>query len=91
MQPGGRLLAFFHSKMEGQGTAFSRYHLTPTDQLELQRIDSHPIQRTYTNRQIEGLFKRFASYKFFLPKDTIREVMVVRYMIGPKQHQRPRQ
>jgi SAM-dependent methyltransferase len=78
MSPGGRLLAFFHSKPTGDDTAFSRYHLTATDQLEMQRIGSHPILHTSTTRQVETLFKRFASHKFFLAKDTLREVIVLR-------------
>ena len=77
-EPGAQLLALFHAKTAGDDVAFSRYHLTNTNQLELQRIGLHPIRHTYTNRQVENLFKRFASYKFFLAKDTLREVMVVR-------------
>jgi SAM-dependent methyltransferase len=78
LQPGGQLLAFFHSKMIGDDTSFSRYHLTSTDQIEMQRIAVHPILQTYTNRQVETLFKRYASFKFFLAKDTLREVIVIR-------------
>ena len=78
MEPGGRLLAFFHSKMTGEDTTFSRYHLTGTDQVQMQRIGAYPIRRTYTTREVEGLFKKFASFKFFLAKDTLREVIVVR-------------
>jgi SAM-dependent methyltransferase len=78
MEPGGKLLAFFHSKPTGDDTIFSRYHLTSTDQLEMQKIATHPILHTYTTRQIETLFKRFASHKFFLAKDTLREVIVTR-------------
>ena len=78
LEPGGRILAFFHSKVTGEDTIFSRYHLTPTDQVEMQRNSHHPIRRSYTNRQIEGLFKNFASYKFYLAKDTLREVIVNR-------------
>jgi SAM-dependent methyltransferase len=78
MEPGGQLLALFHSKPAGDDTAFSRYHLTATDQLEIQKVGVHPILHTRTTRQIETLFKRFASNKFFLAKDTLREVIVVR-------------
>lgn len=78
MEPTGQLLAFFHSKLTGDDIAFTRYHLTGTDQLQMQRTGNHPILRTYTNRQIEGLFKSFASFKFFLAKDTLREVIVTR-------------
>jgi hypothetical protein len=78
MERGGHLLAFFHSKTTGDDTIFSRYHLTASDQLDLQRLPGHPILHTYTNRQVENIFKRYASYKFFLAKDTLREVMVIR-------------
>lgn len=78
MEPAGQLLALFHSKLTGEDTTFSRYHLTATDQLDLQSIGNHPILHTYTTRQVETLFKRFASHKFFLAKDTLREVILVR-------------
>lgn len=77
-EPGAQLLAMFHAKTTAEDVTFSRYHLTTTNQLELQRIGIHPIRKTYTNRQVETLFKNFSSYKFFLAKDTLREVMVVR-------------
>jgi 2-polyprenyl-3-methyl-5-hydroxy-6-metoxy-1,4-benzoquinol methylase len=78
MEPGGQLLAFFHSKMTGDDTVFSRYHLTDTDQIQMQRIGGHNILQTYTNRQIEALFARYDAYKFFLAKDSLREVIVTR-------------
>ena len=78
MEPGGKLLAFFHSKATGDDTVFSRYHLTGTDQIEMQRMGGHTILRTYTNREVEGLFKRFSGYKFLLAKDALREVIVSR-------------
>ena len=78
MDPGGQLLAIFHAKTTGDDVSFSRYHLTGTNQLELQSLGVHPIRQIFTNRQIETLFKRYASFKFFLAKDTLREVMVVR-------------
>ena len=78
MEPGGQLLALFHSKPTGDDTRFSRYHLTATDQLELQPIGKYPVLNTYTNRQIETLFQKFASHRFFLAKDALREVSVIR-------------
>ncbi|WP_255551408.1 class I SAM-dependent methyltransferase [Granulicella sp. dw_53] len=78
MQEGGLMLAFFHTKAEGPETAFSRYHLTETDAVEMQRAGSYPILRTYNNRQIENMLNEFSSYKFFLAKDSLREVIVTR-------------
>ena len=78
MEPGGKLLAFFHSKAVGPDTAFHRYHLTDSDNVELQGGGSHVIQQVYNNREIENLFKAFSSYRFFLAKDNLREVLVTR-------------
>jgi hypothetical protein len=78
MQPGGQLLAFFHTKATGEDTVFSRYHLTGGDRVEMQRVGGQNILQTYTNRQIEGVFHRFAGHKFFLAKDALREVIVSR-------------
>jgi hypothetical protein len=78
MQEGGLMLAFFHTKTEGAETAFSRYHLTDTDAVEMQKAGNFPILRTYNNRQIENMLSAFSSYKFFLAKDNLREVIVTR-------------
>ena len=78
MQPGGLLLAFFHAKAIGTDTRFSRYHLTSTDAIDIQRIGSHPLVSTYNNRQIEKLLSDFSGYKFFLAKDNLSEVIATR-------------
>lgn len=36
------------------------------------------LQRVFNNRNIENLFRDFASIKFFLARDNVREVLVVR-------------
>ncbi|PYX61953.1 MAG: hypothetical protein DMG74_21905, partial [Acidobacteria bacterium] len=36
------------------------------------------LQRVFNNRHIENLFNDFASIKFFLSRDHIREVLVIR-------------
>ncbi len=72
------MLAFFHTKAEGPETAFSRYHLTDSDSIEMQRAGNYPILHTYNNRQIENMLKDFRSYRFFLAKDNLREVIVTR-------------
>jgi hypothetical protein len=74
----GQLLAFFHTRDVGDETAFSRYHLTGGDGIEIQRSGDHPVQQVFNNRQIERLFASFSSYRFFLAKDNLREVIVSR-------------
>jgi SAM-dependent methyltransferase len=39
---------------------------------------SFRLQRVFNNRHVENLFRDFASIKFFLSRDNIREVLVVR-------------
>ena len=41
-------------------------------------IQGFKLQRIFNNRHIENLFKDFASRKFFLGRDNIREVLMVR-------------
>lgn len=74
----GQLLAFFHAKTTSDETVFSRYHLTHSEAIDIQKIGGHALLHTYNNRQVENLFSDFGGYKFFLAKDTMREVIVTR-------------
>ncbi len=78
MRPGGRILAIFHTKTTGPDTAFYRYHLTDTDSIEMQETQRFPVQRVYTNRNIEKLFSAFNNTRFFLAKDNLYEVIISR-------------
>ena len=90
MKPDALLLAFFHTRDAGPDSTCYRYHVTGTDMLEMQEVKFAPpgrpaserqsprLQRVFNNRHIENLFHDFASIKFFLARDNIREVLVVR-------------
>lgn len=78
MQPGGMMLAFFHAKAGGPDAAFCRYHLTDTDVVDMQPAGNFPLLGTYNNRQIEKFLAEFASFRFFLAKDNLREVIAMR-------------
>jgi SAM-dependent methyltransferase len=83
MKPGGLLLAFFHTRDAGPDSPCYRFHITGTDMLEMQEVhlpdNRKPrLQRVFANRHIENLFRDFASIKFFLARDAIREVLLVR-------------
>ena len=90
MKPGALLLAFFHTRDAGSDSTCYRYHVTGSDMLEMQEIritipgqpssekQSPRLQRVFNNRHVENLFRDFASIKFFLARDNIREVLVVR-------------
>ena len=93
MKPGGALLAFFHTQEAGPDAPCYRYHIVGGDTLEMQHIDGRGeakkgsprttaskfrLQRVFNNRHIENLFRDFGSIKFFLARDNVREVLVVR-------------
>jgi hypothetical protein len=83
MAPNGQMLAMFHSPsnssaLGGPRADFSRYHLTDTSKVEVQRAGEYPLLNTYTNRQIEKLLESFKGYHFFLGNDNVREVLVTR-------------
>jgi SAM-dependent methyltransferase len=89
MKPGGVLLAFFHTRDAGPDAPCYRFHITGTDMLDMQEIRIPAagrsgekaglrLQRVFNNRHIENLFRDFSSIKFFLARDNIREVLVVR-------------
>lgn len=77
MQPGGLMLAFFHAAT-GPETIFSRYHLTDTDHVEMQRAGNYPMLHIYSNRKIEAMLAAFSGYKSFLAKDSLREIIATR-------------
>jgi 2-polyprenyl-3-methyl-5-hydroxy-6-metoxy-1,4-benzoquinol methylase len=74
----GKVLAIFHSKPTGPYTAYCRYHLTATNEIEMQESEPYAVQRVYTNRQIEKLFTGWSNYKFYLAKDNLYEVIITR-------------
>jgi hypothetical protein len=77
LQPGGLMLAFFH-QASSPDTVFCRYHLTDTDVVEMQRAGNYPILNVYNNRKIENMLSGFSNYRFFLAKDSLREVIITR-------------
>ena len=78
LKPGGVLLAYFHTKDAGPDAPYYRYHIAGKDSLDMQRGPQFRLQRVFNNRHIENLFRDFASIKFFLARDNVREVLVVR-------------
>jgi SAM-dependent methyltransferase len=78
LRPGGLLLAFFHSRLQGPETVFSRYHLTDTDDLKVVETGGFPVRKVYQTRQVEQLLAGFNSMRFFVGKDNVREVIAVR-------------
>lgn len=88
-KPGGIVLAFFHTKDAGPDAPYYRYHISAADSLNLQAMwkpgsnaklkqPLFRLQRIFQNRHVENLFRDYASLKFFLARDNVREIIVVR-------------
>jgi len=78
MTPGGQLLAVFHTKLAPDLSPYHRFHITPTDDVELQAARPAVQQRALTNRNIERLFAEWSGLKQFLAKDGVSEAIFVR-------------
>ena len=78
MNPGGQVLSLFHTRTHGEETAHCRFHVTATDNVEVQLAEPFPIQRAFTNRSIEKLFAGWSGHRQFLAKDSVSEVIMTR-------------
>jgi hypothetical protein len=78
MNPGGQVLALFHTKMQGEDAVCCRFHVTGGDDVEVQLTQQFPIQRAFTNRSIERLFAAWSGHRQFLAKDSVSEVIMTR-------------
>jgi hypothetical protein len=78
MNSGGHVLAFFHTRTQGEEVVRYRYHVTPGDDVDMQITQQFPIQRAFTNRSIERLFTGWSGHRQFLAKDSVSEVLITR-------------
>jgi hypothetical protein len=78
LKPGGHVLAFFHTGQPGQVVPVCQYRVSSAEQLQVSERSQGKLRRSFNNRGIESLFRDYASLKFFLTKDNLREVVVVR-------------
>ena len=77
MEPVGQMLCFFHVTLD-PNARFCRYHLTGNDVVDMQQAGDYPLLHAYSNRKIENFLSGYSSYRFFLAKDGLREVIIVR-------------
>jgi hypothetical protein len=78
LNPGGQVLAFFHTRKQPEESAFCRFHVTEGDTVDMQTAQPFPIQRVFTNRSIQDLFNQWSGFRQFLAKDSISEVLITR-------------
>ena len=78
MQPKSYMLAFFTSNEKA--TEVPSYHFRLIDNKTIQLSDRglRPSGQVFNNRSLEKLFGKFESVKFFLTRDSLREVIIRR-------------
>jgi hypothetical protein len=78
LRPGSSLLAFFHAEEKASSAALYSYRILGTKSMSLTPRGQRRPAQYFNNRSLEKLFHKFASIKFFLTRDHLREVIVRR-------------
>ncbi len=78
LRPSGSLLTFFHNQSRGELVTLNQYQIENGETLRLRQLRRRPLPHTFNNRSLERLFSGFTSVKFFLTRDSIREVIAIR-------------
>jgi hypothetical protein len=78
LRPQSSLLAFFHAEEKADSAPLFTYRIVESKSMSLApRGERRPAQY-FNNRNLEKLFQKFHSVKFFLTRDHLREVIVRR-------------
>jgi len=79
LKPKGYLLAIFHSAERKQMVPCYTFRIQDPRTLQVSRHGERAAsQQLFNNRSLEKLFQKFDSVKFFLARDSLREVIVRR-------------
>jgi SAM-dependent methyltransferase len=76
LRPGGVMLVCFRADAREQTALQQSFRIANTRTLSIHPKGHRPAAMTLTNRNVERIFERFASVKFFLSRDAMREVLV---------------
>jgi len=76
MRPRSYLLCFFNANEKIDVVPTVNYRIRESKTLLLSSRASRQTNQFFNNRAIEKLFQRFESIKFFLTRDSLREVIV---------------
>ncbi|HUI80509.1 MAG TPA: class I SAM-dependent methyltransferase [Bryobacteraceae bacterium] len=76
VRPKSYMLSFFHSDNKLQAVPFYTFRIQEVNLLQVaQQGSRHPAQ-LFNNRSLERLFGSFESVKFFLTRESLREVII---------------
>lgn len=78
VRPGGVMMACFHAEVKGGVAEQYSYRIADGRSLLLASRGERRLLQVFNNRSIEKIFEDCASVKFFLTRDSLREVIVRR-------------
>ncbi len=78
LKPQAMLLAYFNSDEKAVAIPCYQYRIADQRTLELAPRGTRVPARYFNNRALEKVFARFETTKFFLTRDSLREVLVKR-------------
>jgi hypothetical protein len=78
MRPGAYMLALFHADEKAQSVPVYSYRISDARTLSLSPRGHRKPAQFFNNRGLERLFQGFQSVKFFLTRDSLREIIVRR-------------
>jgi hypothetical protein len=78
MQPQGVILALFHAEAREAAVPAFAFRIVDSNTLQLAPKGSRRLAQCFNNRSIERLFEPCQSLKFFLTRESLREVIVKR-------------
>ena len=78
VRPGGALLAHFHAEVRQPTVTVHSFRILDEQTLRLAPKAVRPPAQTFNNRTLEKLFGDCKSVKFFLTRDSLKEVLVRR-------------
>jgi len=78
VRPGGVMLACFHAEVKGDSAPQYSYRIADGRSLQLAVRGERRMLQVFNNRSIERVFENCSSVKFFLSRDSLREVIVRR-------------
>jgi SAM-dependent methyltransferase len=78
VRPGGVMLACFHADVKGDTAPLYSYRIMDGRSIQLAVRGERRLLQRFNNRTIENVFQPCSSVKFFLTRDSLREVIVRR-------------
>jgi hypothetical protein len=77
-RPGCYMLGFFNSDDKGLSSPNMKFRIVKTNTLHLTQKGMRNQAQPFNNRNLERLFAKFDSVKFFLTREHLREVIIRR-------------